>query len=67
MKVLEHITLKQLNNLPLRGETLLTVSIEETEKVKSLAVKAMKKLRGSGNGKLFKALLKDRKTERQNG
>lgn len=67
MKVLEHITLKELNNLPLRGETLLTVSIEETEKVKSLAVKAMKKLRGSGNGKLFKALLKDRKTERQNG
>jgi hypothetical protein len=67
VKLLEHISLKELNKLPIKSETMLTVTIEDKQKSKSLALRAMKKLRGSGNGKLTQRLLKERKAERKDG
>ena len=60
MKQLSHITLSSLSKLPIAPETMLTVSIEEEKYVKKFILAAMKKLRGSGNGKLLKTLLTGR-------
>lgn len=60
MKQLSHITLSSLRKLPIEPETLLTVFIEEENYAKKFILAAMKKLRGSGNGKLLKTLLAER-------
>ena len=60
MKQLSHITLSSLGKLPIAPEAMLTVSIEEEKYVKKFILAAMKKLRGSGNGKLLKTLLTER-------
>jgi len=64
MKQLSHITLSSLNKLPISPETMLTVSIEEEKHLKKIILAAMKKLRGSGNGKLLKALTTERAKEK---
>jgi len=64
MKQLPNITLSSLNKLPISPDTLLTVSIEEGKDLKKIILAAMKKLRGSGNGKLLKTLLAERAKEK---
>ena len=73
MESFEHITLSELQalieNLQLSPETRLSVQFENAEAVqkalkKQKSIEAMKKLRGSGNGRLVEALLADRAKER---
>jgi len=64
---IEHVTVLELQNLlqSLLPETRLSVRFEDSEVTKNAlkrqkALDAMKKLRGSGNGKLLDALLAER-------
>lgn len=69
----EYIRLSQLqeklNNFRPPSDVPISGTIEEKKKnnkrvwKKQKALEAMKNLKGSGNGKLIKALLKDRKKE----
>jgi hypothetical protein len=53
-----------LNHAPLPSETRLTITFDDnkTEEIqkRKRAIEAMKKLRGSGNGNLVNALLRER-------
>ncbi len=69
---LEHMTLKEfsyiLDKLKLPEETRLTVIFEDRmTAIKALkrkkAIDAMQRLKGSGNGKLVSALLRERKAD----
>ncbi len=58
-----------LNNIRLPSETRLTVTFEDEKSGieilrRKKAVEAMKKLRGSGNGKLLNALLHEREKDK---
>ena len=73
MESFKHITLSELQalikDLQLSPETRLSVQFDNTEAVqkalkKQKSIAAMKKLRGSGNGRLMNALLADRAKER---
>ena len=72
MTTLENIALSEfkalLNQARLPGKTRLTVTIEDQTTVERIkrkrAAEAMKKLRGSGNGNLVAALLKEREKDR---
>lgn len=73
MSALKNITLSEFQLLTdhakLPSETLLTVIFDddrpETEILKrKRTFEAMKKLRGSGNGRLVEALLKERERDR---
>jgi predicted house-cleaning NTP pyrophosphatase (Maf/HAM1 superfamily) len=72
MATIENITLielqKMLGSLNLPSDTRITVTIEDnevTEKAlkREKALKAMKKLKGSGTGNLVTALLKEREKD----
>ncbi|MEW6378225.1 MAG: hypothetical protein AB1611_01325 [bacterium] len=72
MAIIENMTLSELkeklNSLQLPGDTDLVVTIEKKEETKKTwdkqkALEAMKKLKGSGNGRLVDALLKERNIE----
>jgi hypothetical protein len=72
MLALEHVTISELqdllNALQLPTETRVTVTFEENDTaIKALkrqkAIIAMKRLRGSGNGKLVATLLKEREKD----
>ena len=67
MKQLSHITLSALQKLLVSPKTRLTVTIEENSNAKKIAIAAMKKLRGSGNGNLIDRLLADRLKDKSNG
>jgi hypothetical protein len=65
----EHITLSEfqiiLNSIEVPSETRLTVTFEDAASAMKIlkrnkTLKAMKKLKGSGNGNLVTALLEDR-------
>ncbi len=69
---LEHITLRELgtilDELKLPEETRLTIIFEDQDMgLKALkrkkALEAMKRLKGSGNGNLVNALLRERKAD----
>ena len=68
MTTLENITISEfkdlLNHARLPANTRLTVTFEDQGMIEKLkrkrAAEAMKKLRGSGNGNLVNALLKER-------
>ena len=62
---LEHISLEELNQLPISSKTKLSVTIEEAENRRQIALEAMKKLKGSGNGNLINTLYKSREAERR--
>lgn len=73
MSTIKHVTIselqKQLHSSPLPSDTRLTVTIEEKKKIKRVwnkekATKAMKKLKGSGNGQLVSALLRERRKDK---
>ena len=72
MTTLENITLSEfkswLNHARLPAKTRLTVTFEDQVAIDILkrkrATQAMKKLRGSGNGKLVTALLEDREKDK---
>nr|VFJ89673.1 MAG: hypothetical protein BECKH772B_GA0070898_1000613 [Candidatus Kentron sp. H]VFJ96337.1 MAG: hypothetical protein BECKH772A_GA0070896_1010213 [Candidatus Kentron sp. H]VFK05202.1 MAG: hypothetical protein BECKH772C_GA0070978_102467 [Candidatus Kentron sp. H] len=58
-----------LNRLSLPSETKLRITFEENDpdweaRKREMAMNAMEKLRGSGNGKLLDALLEERARER---
>ena len=61
---LEHISLEELNQLPISSKTKLSVTIEEAENRRQIALEAMKKLKGSDNGNLLDTLYKSREAER---
>ncbi|MGR3180075.1 MAG: hypothetical protein ACUZ8E_18700 [Candidatus Anammoxibacter sp.] len=72
MTTIKHVTLSELqkkfNSLHLPSHTRLTVTIEDDEIIKKTinkknALEAMKKLKGSGNGNLVAALLKEREKD----
>ncbi len=72
MLALEHVTISELqellNALQLPIDTRVTVTFEENyAAIKALkrqqALMAMKRLRGSGNGKLVATLLKEREKD----
>ncbi len=71
MQTMKHITLSELNekfnSLHLPSGTRLTVTIEDKEIKKPFdkqkGLEAMKKLKGSGNGNLVAALLKERRKD----
>ncbi len=72
MPTLEHVTVLELQNLlqSLPPETRLSVKFEEPEATKNAlkrqkGLDAMKKLRGSGNGKLLEALLAERECDKR--
>jgi hypothetical protein len=70
---IEHITISEfkekLNTLKLPSDTYITVTIEEKPGNKKRwdkqkALEAIEKLKGSGNGKLVEALLRDREKDK---
>jgi len=72
MPTIQYITIKELQNLlrslQLPPDIRFTVTFEDDEAVKKvlkrqLAIAAMKKLRGSGNGNLVAALLTEREKD----
>jgi len=72
MSAIEHVTVSELQNLlqslKLPPDTRLTIQFEDGQAVEKIlkrqkAIKAMKKLKGSGNGKLVSALLAEREKE----
>ena len=72
MATIENITLSELQemlgSLNLRPDTRMTVTIEDSEVTEDAlkrqkALKAMKRLKGSGNGNLVAALLKEREKD----
>ena len=72
MSTIEHVTLSELQNLlqtlELPPDTRLTVTFENKEKAQKVlkrqkAAEAMKRLKGSGNGKLVTALLAERERD----
>lgn len=74
MATIKNVTLsklqEKLNSLQLPSNAQLTIIIEENVGIKNVwdkqkALEAMKKLKGSGNGKLVDALLKERKKDKQ--
>jgi len=73
MATIKHIPLsklrEKLQSLQLPFDTRLTVTIEENKGIKKVwnkqkALKAMKRLKGSGNGGLVGALLKEREKDK---
>ena len=73
MSTIKHVTIselqKQLHSLLLPSDTQLTVIIEEDKRIKRVwnkekAIKAMKRLKGSGNGQLVSALLRERRKDK---
>ena len=69
MTKLEHITLSEFESLArcanLPPQTRLTVTVEDDQAALQIvrhqeALEAMRKLRGSGNGRLVRALLEER-------
>ena len=72
MPTIEHVTVLELQSLlqSLPPETRLSVKFEESDVTKNAlrrqkALDAMKKLRGSGNGKLLDALLAERERDKR--
>ena len=72
MSMIEQVTLAELqellHSLQLPPDTRLTIKFEDTQAVQRAlnrhkAIEAMKKLKGSGNGKLVTALLAAREKE----
>jgi hypothetical protein len=72
MSTIEHVTLSELQNLlqtlELPPDTRLTVTFENKQKAQKIlkrqkAAEAMKRLKGSGNGKLVTALLAERERD----
>jgi len=72
MSTIEHVTLAELqdllHSLQLPPNTRLTIKFEDTQAAQKAlkrhrAIKAMKKLKGSGNGNLVTALLAEREKE----
>ena len=72
MSMIKHVTLSELQDLlqslQLPSNTQLTVQFEDAQSIQKAvkwqaAVKAMEKLKGSGNGNLVAALLAERKKE----
>lgn len=72
MSAIEHVTVSELQellqSLKLPPETRLTIQFEDGQAVEKAlkrqkAIEAMKKLKGSGNGKLVSALLAEREKE----
>jgi hypothetical protein len=73
MSTLENITLSEfkafINRVKLPAKTKLTVTIEDDPSAieilkRKRAIEAMQKLRGSGNGNLVNALLKEREKDK---
>jgi hypothetical protein len=73
MSTLENITLSEfkafINRVKLPAKTKLTVTIEDDPSAVEIlkrkrAIEAMQKLRGSGNGNLVNALLKEREKDK---
>ncbi len=73
MQTLENITLSEfqdlLNHVKLPIQTRLTVTFEDDQSAVEIlkrkqAIEAMQKLRGSGNGNLVNALLKEREKDK---
>lgn len=73
MATIEHITVsefkKKLDTLQLPSDTHITVTIEDKQGSKKRwdkqkALEAIEKLKGSGNGKLVEALLRDREKDK---
>lgn len=74
MTTLAHITLSEfqwlVRGIALPSETKVTVTFEDDQTAVAIArrqkaMEAMRKLRGSGNGKLVTALLHEREQERE--
>ena len=74
MTTLTHITLSEfqwlLRGVALPSETKVTVTFEDEQTAVAIlrrqkTMDAMRKLRGSGNGKLVTALLHEREQERE--
>lgn len=72
MSAIEHVTVSELQellqSLKLPPDTRLTIQFEDGQAVEKAlkrqkAIEAMKKLKGSGNGKLVSALLAEREKE----
>ncbi len=72
MSAIEHVTISELQellqSLKLPPDTRLTIQFEDGQAVEKAlkrqkAIEAMKKLKGSGNGKLVSALLAEREKE----
>lgn len=72
MSTIEHVKLSELQNLlqslKLPPETRLTIKFEDGQAVqkalkRQMAIEAMKKLKGSGNGNLVATLLTEREKE----
>lgn len=73
MSTIKHVTIselqKRLHSSHVPSDTQLTVTIDENKKIKRTwnkekALKAMKRLKGSGNGQLVSALLRERKKDK---
>ena len=73
MQTLKHITLSEFQDLlshaNLPQKTRLTVTFEDSQSAmailkKKRAMDAMRKLRGSGNGNLVSAFLKERENDK---
>jgi hypothetical protein len=73
MSTLENITLSEfkafINHVKLPAKTRLTVTFEDDPSAVEIlkrkrAIEAMQKLRGSGNGNLVNALLKEREKDK---
>lgn len=72
MSAIEHVTISELQDLlqslKLPPDTRITVHFEDGQAVEKAlkrqkAIEAMKKLKGSGNGKLVSSLLAEREKE----
>jgi hypothetical protein len=73
MQTIENITLSEfqdlINHVKLPTKTRLSVTFEDDQSAieivkRKRAIEAMKKLKGSGNGNLVSALLKDREKDK---
>lgn len=72
MSTIEHVTISELEDLlrtmQVPSDTHMTITLEDSqEKIEALkrqkAIEAMQKLRGSGNGNLVTALLREREKD----
>jgi hypothetical protein len=58
------ITFEEFKKLPITPSAMIWVKISQADINKQFALESLKKLRGSGNGKLLDILIDERKLER---